>query len=56
MLNEQPYAFAATLEDSDMAPTAQKITTFDSLHSQLQALLSEWSKVKADIDALRMHE
>ena len=53
MLNEQIYAFAATLEDSDMAPTAQEMSTYESLHSQLTALLAEWEKVKADLDALR---
>ena len=53
MLNEQIYAFAATLEDSDTAPTSQEMTTYDSFHSQLTALLAEWEKVKADLDTFR---
>ena len=36
MLNEQLYAFAATLEDADTAPTVQETTTYASLHSQLE--------------------
>jgi photosystem II stability/assembly factor-like uncharacterized protein len=45
-LNEQIYSFAGLLDDADTAPNAQEIETYSGLHTQLEAQLADWAKLK----------
>jgi len=45
-LNELYATFAATQDDADTAPTAQHRAMYDSLHSQLEAELSKWQRLR----------
>jgi photosystem II stability/assembly factor-like uncharacterized protein len=46
MLNEQIYAFAGLLDDSDTAPTKQELDTYADMHMRLQAQLAAWTELK----------
>ncbi len=46
MLNEQIYAFAGLLDDSDTAPTKQEFDTYADLHKRLQDQLAAWASLK----------
>ena len=46
MLNEQIYAFAGLLEDSDTPPNKQELDTYADLHGRLQNQLAAWAKLK----------
>lgn len=45
-LNEQIYTFEQILEDADTAPTQEELSTYAGLHTQIQAQLAAWSKLK----------
>ncbi|MGD0192068.1 MAG: glycosyl hydrolase [Rhizomicrobium sp.] len=46
MLNEQIYAFAGLLDDSDSAPTKQELETYSDMHKSLQTQLAAWSSLR----------
>jgi hypothetical protein len=47
MLNEQIYNFEQLLEDADMPPTKEELSTYAALHTLLQAQLDAWAKLKS---------
>lgn len=56
MLNEQIYAFAGLLDDSDTAPNAQEVETYAGMHAKLGAQLAAWDSLKkVQITAFRAH-
>ncbi len=47
MLNERLATFALIVDDADMPPTQQNLALYHDLHTQLDAQLAAWEKLKA---------
>ena len=47
MLNERLATFALIIDDADMPPTQQNLALYKNLHTQLDAQLEAWAKLKA---------